>query len=112
MEDDRLPTGLWVEGHLHQLTLQGIPYYIANKGPYASGTVLLKLHGIEHGCLLLQQQRDLDGVMGWMALFDGEKVEEHEVDAYVRRAVDRDPDIWVIEIEDRDFNNPFDGKVF
>ncbi len=112
MTDDRLPTALWVEAHLQILTQKGVPYYIPNKGAYASGTVMLKINGLEAGCLVLQQQRDLDGEMGWMALFKGETVAESEADAYIQRAIDRDPDVWVIEIEDRDLKNPFEGKVF
>jgi len=111
-DDDRLPTALWVDAHLRQLTLAAVPYYIVNKGAYSSGTVMLKINMIEEGCKLLQQQRDLDGVMGWLGLFKGEKVAESEADAYIRRAVDRDPDLWVIEIEDRAGHNPFEGKIF
>jgi len=111
-EDDRIPTALWLDAHLRRLTQEGVPYYIANKGAHASGTVMLKLFAPGQGAKLLQQQRSLDGVMGWMALFRGETVEETRADDYIRRAVDRDPDVWVIEIEDRNFTNPFEGKVF
>jgi hypothetical protein len=110
--DDRLPTALWVDAHLRRLTLEGKPFYIANKGAYGSGTVLLKINTLGEGCRVLQQQRNLDGVLGWMALFKGEKVAESEADAYLRRAADRDPDVWVIEIEDREGVNPFEGPVF
>lgn len=110
--DDRLPTALWVDAHLRQLALDAVPYYVVNKGAFASGTVLLKLNGLENGCLLLQQQRDLDGIMGWMALYDGKKLAEEKADEYISRAVDRDPDLWVIEIEDRGLKNPFEGNVF
>ncbi len=112
MTGDRLPTALWVDAHLRRLTLEGIPYYIVNKGAHAAGTVMLKLFAPQSGALLLQQQRDLDGAMGWMAHFKGEIVAEAEADAYIRRAVDRDPDLWVIEIEDKDMTNPFEGNVF
>lgn len=112
MTDDRLPTALWVDAHLRRLTLEAVPYYIVNRGNPASGTVMLKLFAPGQGAKLLQQQRDLDGNMGWLGLFKGEIVEESKADDYIRRAVDRDPDVWVIEIEDRNFVNPFEGKVF
>ncbi|MCB1563668.1 MAG: DUF1491 family protein [Alphaproteobacteria bacterium] len=110
--DARLPTALWVDTRLHQLTLQGIPFYIVNKGAYSGGTVLLKINGLEHGCILLTQQRDLmTGKLGWMHALDEESPEESAIDAYIRRALDRDPDLWVIEIEDRKKRNPFEGAL-
>lgn len=111
-DEGRLQTGLWVETQLHTLTIKGIPYYIANKGAYASGMVMVKLSNLEGQCKLLQQQRDLDGVLGWMGLFDGGLVEERQADEYIRRSIDRDPDLWVVEVEDREMKNPFEGKVF
>lgn len=111
-DDDRLPTALWVDAHLRRLTLEAVPYYIVNKGAHASGTVMLKLYVPGQGVKLLQQQRDIDGNMGWLALFHGETVEEAKADDYIRRSIDRDPDVWVIEIENREFTNPFEGKVF
>ncbi|MCC7305631.1 MAG: DUF1491 family protein, partial [Alphaproteobacteria bacterium] len=52
MSDDRLPTALWVEAHLRQLDIKAVSYYIAHKGAYASGTVLLKLNGLAGSCRL------------------------------------------------------------
>ena len=112
MDDDRLPTSLWVDAHLAHLNAQAISYYVVNRGAYASGTVMLKLYAPGEGCKLLQQQRDLEGDMGWMAMFKGDIVEEKQADDYIQRAVDRDPDLWVIEIEDKNMTNPFEGKVF
>ncbi|MBU0859200.1 MAG: DUF1491 family protein, partial [Alphaproteobacteria bacterium] len=48
----------------------------------------------------------------WLALFKGAVTPEGEVDAYITRAVNMDPDLWVIEVEDREKRNPFEGKVF
>jgi hypothetical protein len=111
-DDDRIPTAVWVDAHLRKLQSDGKSCYILNKGAYATGTVLLKINTLGQGCLLLQQQRNLDGELGWMKLMKGEKVSEPEVDEYLRRAVDRDPDVWAIEIEDREGQNPFEGKIF
>ena len=112
MGDDRLPTALYLDAHFRRLDAEGVFYYVPHKGAHVSGTILVKINGFENGCVLLQQQRDLGGSLGWMKLFKGMTVEESEVDAYIQRAVGRDPDIWVIEIEDRQLKNPFEGKVF
>lgn len=110
--DNRLPTALWVDAQLRRLTQEGIPFYVVNKGAYASGTVLLKINTlVPDGCTVLSQQRDLYGVLGWMPVFGGGPVAEAEADGYIHRALSRDPDLWIIEIEDREGRNPFDGKV-
>ena|SRR3982751_5505107 len=112
MADDRLPTKLWIDAHLHQMNKEGRYYYIHNTGAYATGTVMVKLFAPGKGAMVLQQQRDKNGVMGWMALFDGAAVEEAKADEYLRRSIDRDPDLWVIEVEDKELKNPFEGKIF
>lgn len=112
MSDDRLPTGLWVEGHLRQLNAKGVAHYVINTGAHSSGTVLLKLIHPGQACRLLSQQRNLEGEMGWVHALGQEEIEEADADAYIARTLDRDPDVWVIEIEDKDLLNPFEGKVF
>lgn len=110
--DDRIPTAVWVDAHLRKFHSEGKSCYIVNKGAYAAGTVLLKINTLGQGCLILQQQRDINGVLGWMRLLKGEAVAEPQADEYIRKAIDRDPDIWAIEVEDRAAQNPFEGKIF
>lgn len=108
---DQLPTALLVEATLKPLNGQGIFYYITNKGNHASGVIMLKLSDMRGQCRLLIQQRDLDGNMGWMHALGGEMVEEQKADDYIRKSISRDPDLWVIEIEDETMTNPFEGKI-
>ncbi|MCE7886219.1 MAG: DUF1491 family protein [Alphaproteobacteria bacterium PRO2] len=108
MDDARLPTALWVEGNLRRLAQEGIPYYIANTGAHAGGMVLLKINGLEKGCRVLIQQRDLDGILGWADATKDKILDEKKADDYISRAVSRDPDLWVIETEDRQMRNPFE----
>ena len=109
--NNRLPTSLWVEAQLRRLNAAAVPYYIVHKGDHAGGLVVLKLNGRESGVSVLIQQRGLDGVMGWAHALPEETVEEADADAYIQRALSRDPDLWVIEIEDPARENPFEGQI-
>lgn len=108
MDDHTLPTELWLDARLRALNAAGISYYIIRRGAYASGIVLLKINGLNGACRLLIQQRNFTtDKLEWAAALKEEIVAEGEADAYVARAVARDPDLWVIEIEDRGMSNPF-----
>ncbi len=110
-EQSRLPVHIWVDAHLRPLNDKGVFYYIHQRGELNSGIVLLKLNGLEGQCRVLIQQRNLDGKMGWMDAIGKERVEEVAADQYIQRAINRDPDLWVIEIEGRKMENPFDGDM-
>jgi hypothetical protein len=107
--DARLPTEIWVSALLRRCTAQGTGAYVAHKGAPAGGLVLLKILQKDRAYRVLSQSRDLDGVMGWLAAFDGTAVDEPAADAYIQRSLSRDPDLWVIETEGA---VDLDGKIF
>ncbi len=107
----RLPVYIWIEAQLKPLNDKGVFFYIHQRGEQNSGTILLKLNGLEGQCRMLVQQRNLDGEMGWMDAIGKELVEELQADQYIQRAITRDPDLWAIEIEDREMKNPFEGDM-
>jgi len=109
--DQRLSTDIWVRAHIRRLIASAIPATVARKGAPESGTVLLKVNLLGAGVKVLSQVRDLEGRLGWMPAFDGKAVSEQEADEYLDRQVGRDPDVWIIEIEDRDGRHGFDGPV-
>ncbi len=108
-----MPTALWVESHIAQCQSACIPVYVVNKGAHSGATVILKINGLGNGCHVLTQMRDADGELGWMHALGGNNkdIAEFEIDAYIRRSIERDPDVWAIEIEDKNMKNPFEGKI-
>ena len=108
--DDRLPSHLWIQAHLRRCLAEGIPATVVHKGEKMGGTLMLKLNFLDRSCRVLGQMRDLDGNMAWLPAFKGERIEEVEADSYIQRAVDRDPDLWVVEIEHSEGWHPFEGK--
>lgn len=107
VSDDRLPTYLWLEAKIRELTARGQGVYVTRRGDAANGMVLLKIADMTGRCRLLTRQRDLDGVLQWVNVLSDERPDERAADDYVRRAVGIDPDLWVIEVEDRELANPF-----
>ncbi len=112
MPDERLPSDVWIMAHVRRCNDSGIPAMVVRKGEAKGGTLLLKINQLAEGCRVLSQARGLDGVLGWLAAFKGALVPESEADDYLARAAARDPDVWVIEIEDRSGHNPFEGTIF
>lgn len=103
----RIPTHLWVEAKIRELTTQNIGVYVIHKGERNDGIVLLKLANLKGECKLLTQQRDLDGVLKWINVFAEEIIGEQKADEYIARSKIRDPDQWVIEVETPEMDNPF-----
>ena len=110
MDDDRLPTELWLMAHVRRCNGDGVPAMVLHRGDASRGTVVLKLNLLGNGFKVLIQSRGGDGTMGWMAALGGALATEAEADAYIARAVGRDPDLWVVEIEHREGWHPFDGR--
>ncbi len=100
-ENDRVPTHVWVEAEVRRLSSEGYGVYVAARGDKTGGMVLQKVSNMEGFCKLMGLQRDLLGKLVWINVLQDEIVEESEADAYIKRAVERDPDLWVLEIEDK-----------
>lgn len=99
MPDIRLQSGLWVAAYLNRLRLATIPAYVTCKGDATAGAVAVKVATLDGRAQAFERRSDiLTGERRWMLLAEGA---EPEVDAVLTRARARDPDLWVIEVEDR-----------
>lgn len=107
-----LPSGLYVEAVLKNCDLHCIPYYIVQKGNHGSGVIMVKINMLEGRAKLQTQQRDfMSDTLDWVNALDAEELEESEADAHIAKAKEFDPDLWVIEIEDRQGRNPFNDEL-
>ncbi|MEL6203967.1 MAG: DUF1491 family protein [Pseudomonadota bacterium] len=94
----RLAAGLWIDAYRARLMAEGISAYIVKRGDAVAGAILVKLATLDGRATAFQRITSMDGGRHWDVLADGE---EAEVDAAVARARGFDPDLWVIEVEDR-----------
>lgn len=99
MAEPRLAAGVWVSAYLRRLQAAAIPAFVVAKGDETAGAVLVKLATLDGRALCKQRAFDLaQGVRTWVVLAEGD---EPEVDAAIARQRSFDPDLWVIEVEDR-----------
>ena len=96
----RLTARFWVDAYLSRLRLADIPAFVVAHGDDTGGAVLVKLNTLDGRARLWQRSFDLmTGARVWVVLADGD---EAGVDAAIARQRGFDPDVWVIEVEDRE----------
>ena len=88
-----------------------MPVFVVRRGYADAGAVLLKLNLLDGTAMVLSQVRTAEGDLAWMRATGPAPVPETEADAYVERQVRYDPDLWVLELEDREARHPLDEPV-
>lgn len=105
MTEPRLKTEIRVSAHLRRARAGGAFATIARKGDPDAGAVAVKVYFGARKAQLFVQSRDLDGNFLWRDPFEGDpQAEETEprVDAWLAKEISIDPDLWIVEIEDRE----------
>lgn len=95
----RLTTSFWVQAYLRRLSLAYIPAFVVRKGDETAGAVLVKSNPLNGQATLFSRVYGEDGVRVWQVLEAGL---EADIDRAIARQAGFDPDLWVIEVEDRD----------
>lgn len=95
----RLTSRFWVDAYLARLRFVDIPAFVTAHGDDTGGAVLVKLNTLDGNARLFHRSFDLtSGDRVWAELASGP---EDTVDGSITKQKGFDPDIWVIEVEDR-----------
>ena len=95
-----LKAKFWVDALIRRAQSGLAHAYVVHRGDADAGAVLVKLVLPQRKSCLFVPIRDANGNRIWMKPF-GNDADEGLVDADIARRLDRDEDLWVIEIEDR-----------
>jgi hypothetical protein len=101
----RIKSEIWVRAYLRRCQAQGVPVVIARRGDEAAGAIFISIDRLD-GTVLLYGPAPA-GLIGseterrWMSCFGSRAVSFIEVREYLARQREFDPDLWIIEIEDK-----------
>jgi hypothetical protein len=98
MTAPRLTSDFWVQAYMARLRFADIPAFLVARGDATAGAVLVKLNTLNGRARLHGRALGPDWTPVWSVLAQGP---EADVDAAVARQRRSDPDLWLIEVEDR-----------
>ena len=104
----RVISSLWVAAYLRRCAVANAFGAVVHRGAADAGAIVIKVNRLDGTALiytpapqsLLQDAGSGAGRL-WHAYRDGEALEEAEADRYLRSELKFDPDLWIVEIEDR-----------
>lgn len=90
-----------MKAYLRACERQGAAVAVVRRGDADAGAVLLKVNRLDGTAEVLSRATRGDGTRVWLRTMGKAAVPEADADAYLARAVSKDPDVWIVEIEDR-----------
>ncbi len=94
-----LNSDLWVAALIRRAEIEGANATVVRRGDARAGTVIVKAYDTStRQARLFTEVFGPDGDRLWIQPVTGR---ESELDAYIERQRGYDPDIWVVEVEDR-----------
>ena len=103
----RLKTGIWVSAFLRRSTVQGMFGAVIRKGAEEAGAVYVIVNHLDGTCHLFGPapgpSHDDDGERRWSVELTTPTTMP-EIDDLLARKQRFDPDIWIVEVEDRKGN--------
>jgi len=97
----RLKAGIFVRALIRRVQVAGASAFVVRSGAEEAGAVILKVAKLDGTVRVLNQTRDGKGRLVWAQPLGGWTGEARARD-WCDRQVTFDPDLWIVEIEDRE----------
>jgi hypothetical protein len=113
----RLKSALWVGAYIRRLYVEGVFAVLRRRGAEEAGAIFVKINRLDGTADLyspapqtaFDEARPSD--RAFAPGFPAQPVADGEVEAYLTRELKFDPDIWIVEVEDRSGRHFLDRVV-
>ncbi|MDA8637012.1 DUF1491 family protein [Rhodospirillales bacterium] len=102
MREPALKAGIWINAQVRLCNQRHMPAMVRRRGDSDAGSILIIVDQLDGTAYVLSQIRDADGVRNWLKVTGDAPVPYAQSESYIQRRAGTDPDIWVLEIEDKD----------
>ena len=114
----RLKSGIWASAYLRRCNIEGAFAAVRRRGADEAGAVFIKLNRLDGTGILygpapqsaFDDARPADRLFTIVLGRDG-PVADAELETRLTREIKFDPDIWIVEVEDRAGRNFLDDAV-
>ena len=97
----RLKAGIFVRALIRRAQVEGASAYVVRHGAEEAGAVILRLSPPGAASTVLTQARRGEGELVWVKPL-GETPDEEKIANWFEKQIRIDPDVWIVDIEDRE----------
>ena len=104
----RLKSGIWVSAYLRRCNVEGVPAVVRRRGADEAGAIFIKVNRLDGTATLYSPapQSAFDEAqpsdrMFTAALGGKTPAADADIEARLAREIRFDPDVWIVEAEDR-----------
>lgn len=101
MDEPRVKASVWISAQVRMCDINMMQAVVRRRGDPDAGSIILRLDRLNGHSIVLSQARDAMGNRAWLVANNGEPLADAEAESYIERRVKGDPDVWILEIEDR-----------
>lgn len=102
----RIKAEIWAKAYIRRCSSNGAPAVIVRRGQRDGGAIFIKINTLDGNVVLYgPAPAGLDASSDnrlWILCLGEGSVAETDADTYLLRQAEFDPDIWIIEVEDRE----------
>lgn len=103
----RLRSDIWVSAYIRRCEIEGAPAMLRRRGAAEAGAILIKIDRLDGVCALYGPapqtafDRDDDLIRRFVRLHASETISTADAEERFAKEIRFDPDVWIVEVEDR-----------
>ncbi len=113
----RLKSGIWVAAYIRRCHIEGAFAAVRRRGADEAGAIFVKIARLDGTAELYGPapqtafEEARPGDRAFTPCLSSQPAPEGDVEAYLAREIRFDPDVWIVEVEDRDGRHFLDQIV-